>query len=183
LTRFGLDLKFRDIRISKKAILKPPIGLLLCKEVLCKVLAETGLERYDLKSEFEGKHDKDIFSYWLHFAEGSAMLQILSLNFVSLSGKTSKELVSFLSQNVCDIFTLIENHLRNHEYFVGNNFSAADIMMSTPIRAGGLLVNIPSLVGEKTRQWLAKVESRPAYLAAEAKDGLHFKLSRSKSKL
>ncbi len=42
-SRFGLDLKFCDIRISKKAILKPPIGLLLCKEVLCKVLAERGL--------------------------------------------------------------------------------------------------------------------------------------------
>jgi glutathione S-transferase len=66
-------------------------------------------------------------------------------------------------------FAFIEDHLKSHEFFAGNAFSAADVMMNFPICAA--MSRCPQFIGEKTKEWLKKMEGRPAYQTAIEKGG------------
>ena len=63
----------------------------------------------------------------------------------------------------------IENHLEMNKFFSGNEFSAADIQMIFGVQAGN--ISTPEFIGQKTKEWLAAMESRPAYKVALEKGG------------
>jgi glutathione S-transferase len=64
----------------------------------------------------------------------------------------------------------MESELTAHEWFAGNEFSAADIQMSFPIEAAkqraGLDASRPKLI-----QFLKKIHARPAYQRALERGG------------
>ncbi len=124
------------------------------------------------------------FTYWLHFAEGSAMPPLL-MKLVFLRIKTTpmpffvkpiargiadRVLGSFVDPNLRRQMQFMEAELANGPWFVGAEFGAADIQMSFPIEAaksrGELGAQLPRL-----NDWLTRAHARPAYQRALARGG------------
>jgi glutathione S-transferase len=124
------------------------------------------------------------FTYWLHFAEGSAMPPLLmKLVFDKVrsapmpffikpiaKGIADKVTSSFIAPNLERQLNFMESELASRPWFAGNEFSAADIQMSFPLEAAagraGLNASRPKLM-----DWLARIHARPAYQRALAAGG------------
>ena len=123
------------------------------------------------------------YTYWLHYAEGSAMpLLVQKLLFTTIP-KRAPALLRPLTKGVFDkvLATLVEPQLKRHiefwegelaksEWFAGSEFTAADIQMSFPLEAatarGGLDARYP-----KAMAWLERIHARPASNRALEKGG------------
>jgi len=119
------------------------------------------------------------FTYWLHFAEGSAMPYLLmKLVFDKVKQAPApffvkpvvKNLVgrvndAFLMPNIKRQMAFIESELAERRWFAGDEFTAADIQMSYPVEAAvarsGLDSSHPNI-----KAWLAGIHARPAYIKA-----------------
>ena len=119
------------------------------------------------------------FTYWLHFAEGSAMPYLLmKLVFDKVrqapvpffvkpvvKGIAAKVNKSFIDPNLKRTFDFMESELKQREWFAGDEFSAADIQMSYAIEAAavraGLAAQYPAMAA-----WLERIHARPAYQRA-----------------
>ena len=126
-----------------------------------------------------GTADGRQFTYWLHFAEGSAMPPLL-MKLVFEKVRTApvaffirpvvkaiadKVTKSFIAPNLQRQFDFMEAELAKRPWFAGAKFSAADIQMSFPIEAAaaraGLDASRPRLM-----DWLERIHARPAYQRA-----------------
>jgi glutathione S-transferase len=143
-----------------------------------QVLAESGaIVEYLAESEAGGKlavapgdANRAAYLYWLHFAEGSAMLPLLLKLYVGMLGEAGAPLMQMR------IDPEIDNHLShanaalgNNDWFVANRFSAADIEMSFVLDAAkmrGGLEKYPNLVRARAAQ-----QARPAYQRALERGG------------
>jgi glutathione S-transferase len=122
--------------------------------------------------------------YWMHFAEGSAMPPLLlKLIFDKVAsapmpffvkpiarGISSKVQSMMVTPNLKRQLDFMEGELAQSEWFVGNEFSAADVQMSFPIEAAaqraGLDASRPKLMN-----WLKRIHARPAYKKALERGG------------
>jgi glutathione S-transferase len=123
------------------------------------------------------------FTYWLHYAEGSAMPPLLMKLIFGLMPKRApllmRPLVNAISKKALD--TMINPQLKSHmafwegelsksEWFAGPEFTAADIQMSFPLEAAsgraGLRQGHP-----KAMAFLERIHARPAYQRALQKGG------------
>ncbi len=154
-----------------------PLGKSPLVELNGRVLAESGaIIEYLAESEGggalavpPGDPARANYLYWLHYAEGSAMLPILLALYVGRLGEAGAPLHP-------RIFSEIENHLShanaalaNGDFFVDNRFTAADIQMSfvsDAASSGGRLAQYPNLVRAR-----AAHQQRPAYKRALEKGG------------
>lgn len=102
---------------------------------------------------------------WLHFAEGSLSLPVISTLLMSMELRDGKQaLDGYIAKEVQLDFSYIENTLAKRSYFAGDCFSAADIMMTITLEIAeslGLLKNRTI-----TKAYLDKVQQRPAYQKA-----------------
>jgi len=125
------------------------------------------------------------YTYWLHFAEGSAMpplLMTLILGRIRKSGPffarpiarkiADTVLGTFVSPNIQRQLAFMESELSQRAWFAGADFSAADVMMSFPLEVavvrGGLDARFPRL-----NDWLARIHARPAYQRALKNGGAY----------
>ena len=124
------------------------------------------------------------FTYWLHFAEGSAMPPlVMALIFNKVRSApmpffakpiakaiANKVMGGFVQPNIDRQLAFMEAELQTRPWFAGNEFSAADIVMSFPLEAavsrGGLDQRYPKL-----SDFLARVHARPAYRRALERGG------------
>ena len=122
--------------------------------------------------------------YWMHFAEGSAMPPLLlKLIFDKVAsapmpffvkpvarGISAKVQSMMVTPNLKRQLDFMEGELAQSDWFVGNEFSAADVQMSFPIEAAaqraGLDASRPKLMG-----WLKRIHARPAYKRALERGG------------
>lgn len=155
------------------------------------ILAESGAileylqETYDSTRRLkpESVEDKLQYRFWLHYAEGSLMpLLLMKLVFASLGkppvpfgmrtlgnalGKGVQK--AWLNRQVDTHARFIEAHLSRQRWFAGAELSMADIQMSFPamaLLARGGVENLPHL-----RQWVQRVEQRPAWQKAIERGG------------
>ena len=124
------------------------------------------------------------YSYWMHYAEGSAMPPLLMklvfdrietapMPFFAkpiaraISGKAKS---TFIGPQITLHLGYMESELGKSPWFAGGDFTAADIQMSFPLEAaaarGGLGENYPKLSA-----FLQRVHARPAYQRALEKGG------------
>ncbi len=129
-----------------------------------------------------GTPERQRFTYWLHFAEGSAMPPLLlSLIFHKirtgpapffvkpiLKAVADKVMSSFVTPNLKNNFSFIEAELTHSAYLAGTDFTAADIQMSFPIEAGGVRGD---LLGPQTKIYLKRLHEREAYRRARERGG------------
>ena len=131
-----------------------------------------------------GSADHRRYTYWLHFAEGSAMpplVMALIFNKVKTAPMpffarpiakaiADNVLKSFVMPNIERQLAFIESELAQREWFAGRSFSAADVMMSFPLEAaasrGGLDARYPRLTA-----FLDRIHARPAYQRALERGG------------
>jgi glutathione S-transferase len=124
------------------------------------------------------------YTYWLHFAEGSAMTPLLlALLFGRLPrqpmpffvrpiarGICSKVLATFVEPQLKTQQKFMEDELEKSTWFAGEEFTAADTQMSFVVEAsaarGGLDRTRPRLMA-----WLERIHDRPAYKRALEKGG------------
>jgi glutathione S-transferase len=124
------------------------------------------------------------YTYWLHYAEGSAMPPlVLKLIFTHIPRAPMPALVrpfvrriadgvrhSFVEPQIKLHLDYMEGELAKSTWFVGEDFTAADIQMSFPVEGaasrGGLGASRPKLSG-----FLERIHQRPAYRRALDRGG------------
>jgi glutathione S-transferase len=131
-----------------------------------------------------GSADKRRWTYFLHYAEGSAMAPLLmKLVFDRVESSPAPFFVkpiakaiaakvkgSYILPQIGQHLDYLEGELGKSEWFAGAEFSAADVQMSFPLEAaaarGGLARSRPKLMA-----FLERIHVRPAYQRALEKGG------------
>jgi glutathione S-transferase len=133
--------------------------------------------------------DKRRYTYWLHFAEGSAMSPLLiklifdrvrkaPLLVRPIANAIANQVMgSFVQPNIDRQLAFIESELTARPWFAGTAFSAADIQMSFPLEVSEGRVGLPADRYPKINAFLKRIRERPAYQRALDKGG-PFKVGR-----
>jgi glutathione S-transferase len=121
-------------------------------------------------------------TYWLHYAEGSAMTPLLlKLVFGQLPKRSpglikpivnaisNKAQSGFIDPQIATHVAYWEKELAGSGWFAGNSFTAADIMMSFPLEAAGS--RIPFVGKPNISRFLDTIHARPAYQRALERGG------------
>ena len=110
------------------------------------------------------------YRHFLHYAEGSLMpplLVLLVVNRLGVLGRPAKKPILAMIGRHLD---WLESELAARDWFAGDEFTAADIMMSFPLEAArhraGLGPDHPQLI-----DWLERIHARPAYAEALKRGG------------
>lgn len=129
-----------------------------------------------------GTPERRAVTYWLHYAEGSAMMPLLlKLVFTRLPENAPmlmKPVVRAVSKKTQDSF--VDPRLKEHVgywegelartgWFAGESFTLADIMMSFPLEAASQRAGAAEQPNIK--HFLARIHARDAYKAALERGG------------
>ena len=184
LEELGLDYEIIRYERDRKTMLAPPalaqvhpLGKSPLIENEGRVIAETGAIVEYIVEKAEGRlgppaNRESVLRYrhFLHYAEGSLMpplLVLLVVNRLGLLGRPAKKPILGMLRTHLD---WLESELATRDWFAGEEFSAADIMMSFPLEAAraraGLGPDHPHLI-----DWLERIHARPAYAEALRKGG------------
>ncbi len=181
-----LDMPYEVIRYERDpgTLLAPPslrkvhpLGKSPVIEDEGRVLAETGAIVEYLVEKGEGRlgppaNRDTILRYrqFLHYAEGSMMpplLALLVVNRLGLLGRPARKPLLAMFRHHLD---WLEGELCTRAWFAGEEFTAADVMMSFPLEAArqraGLGPAHPNLL-----DWLERIHARPAYAEALKRGG------------
>jgi glutathione S-transferase len=130
------------------------------------------------------------YTYWLHYAEGSAMPPLLlKLVFDRIANGpvpffvkpvakaiSHRVLTTFVNPQIELHLDFMEAELEKSRWFAGKEFSAADIQLSFPLEAAaaraGLNASRPKLMA-----YLDRIHARPAYQRALERGGEYALLS------
>jgi glutathione S-transferase len=137
-----------------------------------EVLAETGavveylIDRYgrDRLRPDAATPQRRRYSYWLHYAEGSAMPPLLMGLVLGRGGEAAKPAMNFVAAQIKLHFDYVDAELAKSNWFAGDEFSAADIMMSFPLERAARLKDAstrPRIV-----DFVDRIRSRAAYKRA-----------------
>ena len=117
------------------------------------------------------------YTYWLHYAEGSAMppllLQLVFRRLPRQAPAVLRPLVRAIARRAQETF--IDPQLRTHidyweselaksTWFAGEELTGADVQMSFPLEAAAARAGMP--LGAKATQFLERIRARPAYRRA-----------------
>ena len=200
LEELGVDYEVTRYERDVKTMLAPPVLRKVHPLGKSPVISEDGrtvaesgaiveylLDRHDRGNTLRpapGTPERQRFTYWLHYAEGSAMPPLLlSLIFARLPqgpmpffvrpvvrGIADKVLTGYVNPQIRLHLDFMESELGQSAWFAGAAFSAADIQISFPIEAaaarGALDANHPRL-----QAYLQTIHARPAYQRALAMGG------------
>ncbi|SNS31980.1 glutathione S-transferase family protein [Sphingopyxis indica] len=109
---------------------------------------------------------------WLHFAEGSAMTPILLRLYTARLGAAAEPLEARIAQQLDSHFSYMESKLGPSGHFIGDDLSAADIMLSFPAEIAvmqGMAPRYPKLA-----EFVNMCHARPAWQRARAKGGAYY---------
>lgn len=201
LEELGLDYEIKKYQRDPKTMLAPPelraIHPLGKSPVIADgdtIVAESGaiieylLERYG-NGRFippAGSPDKLRYTYFLHYAEGSAMTPLLMklvFDRVETSpmpffakpiakGIAHKVKSTYIMPQIAQHLKYLEGELSKSTWFAGEEFTGADIQISFVLEAaasrGGLGEKCPKLMA-----FLERIHARPAYQRALERGGLY----------
>lgn len=145
--------------------------------VILEYLAQTyGKEHWTATT---GSKQAQRISYWLHYAEGSAMPPLLMKLvfdriekaplpfFIKPVAKKISDIVNsvFIGPQLKTHMAYLEHELGQYPWFAGEEFTIADIQMGFVMEVlqsrGGLNQDYPNCLA-----WLKKIQQRPAYIRA-----------------
>ena len=113
------------------------------------------------------------YTYWLHYAEGSAMPPLL-LRFIfdHFGIGDSEAMTAFIAPQIKLHFDYIEGEIRKSTWFVGEEFTAADIQMSFPLE---MLTALPEQLDSRPsiKEFIERIQARPAYNRAIKRGGIY----------
>lgn len=110
------------------------------------------------------------YRQFIHYAEGSMMPPLLALLVIGRLGVLGKPAKAPVQKMIDAHLDWLEAELEEQDWFAGDEFTAADVMMSFPLEAAraraGLDDRRPNLI-----DWLERIHARSAYRAALRKGG------------
>lgn len=112
------------------------------------------------------------YLYWMHFAEGTIMLHMVARLYLIRVGDAADAMRTRVEAMIGDELDLVEAKLSRSAHLAGTEFSAADIQMAFPLEFvayGGLLAERHV----KLRDYLSRMQARPAYRRAVEKGGAY----------
>jgi glutathione S-transferase len=186
LEELGLDYEVKRYNRDPKTMLAPPelarvhpLGKSPVIEDAGQVIAETGaiieylVEREDGRLGPPGKRESVLrYRHFLHYAEGSLMPVLFALLVVKRLGILGRPARPTLLKMADRHLAWLDSELAGRDWFAGEEFSAADIMMSFPVEVArgraGLGPEHPHLI-----DWLERIHARPAYAEALRKGGAY----------
>lgn len=193
LEELGLDYEIAlyrrgsDLRAPEALKQIHPLGKSPVLEDDGRIVAESGaiteylVDRYGGATGLRpapGSDEALRYSYWMHYAEGSAMpLLLQKLLFTMLPKRipalirpvarmiSNGALAKLVDPQLNDHLAFWESELARDGWFAGDHFTAADIMMSFPVEAGAerTLDGAPS---PAIARYLSAIRARPAYARA-----------------
>jgi glutathione S-transferase len=197
LEELGLAYEVKHYQRDAKTMLAPPelkaVHPLGKSPVITddgKVIAETGaIIEYILDTYGQGRlippagsPERLRFTYWLHYAEGSAMTPLLlKLVFTALPNRApslmkglvrsiaAKAQRTFVDPQIKTHVDYWEAELAKSPWFAGAAFTGADIAMSFPLEAGAARGGADSRPHVKA--FLDRIHARPAYQRALERGG------------
>ena len=132
-----------------------------------------------------GSADRLRFTYWMHYAEGSAMPPLLLKLVFSQLPKRAPGLVKPIVNGIVRAAnkSFIDPQLKTHAdywnselgrdgWFAGPDFTAADIMMSFPLEAAATRMTVTE-GRPNIGAFLERIHARPAYQAALKRGGAY----------
>lgn len=156
------------------------------------VVAETGaiveylVEKYGAGklAPAGGTPERLKYTYWLHFSEGSAMTQLLLKLFFTRIKETKmpffakpiaksicdRVLDSYVDPNIKSQLDFMEAELSKSTWFAGEEFTAADVMMSFPLEGVSARTGLGSTY-PKLAAFLTRIHQRGAYERALERGG------------
>jgi len=132
----------------------------------------------------EGTPERQRYTYWLHYAEGSLMPPLL-LKLVfdrvesapmpffvrpiarSIAGRAKS---GFIGPQIDLHLDYVEGELGRSPWFAGDEFTAADIQMSFPLEAAAARGGLDAR-RQRTTAFLERIHARPAYQRALERGG------------
>lgn len=114
----------------------------------------------------KGTHAYYSYLQWMHFAEGSLALPLITNMLMGMEDRDGKQpMDGYINKELSVDLAFIDMTLSKQAYFAGEHFSAADIMMTflLNIAANAMLLE----QHPHTRAYLTKVQQRPAYAKAQ----------------
>ena len=186
LEELGLAYEVRRYERDPKTMLAPaelkrvhPLGKAPVIEDDGRVVAETGaiveylVEKADGRLGPPAKREAVLrYRHFIHYAEGSMMPPLLALLVIGRLGVLGRPARAPIQKMLDVHLDWLETEIASRDWFAGDDFTAADIMMSFPLEAsrsrGGLNESRPNLV-----DWLERIHARPAYAAALARGGAY----------
>lgn len=104
---------------------------------------------------------------WLHFAEGSLSLPLITNLFMQMEERDGTQAMDgYIAKEIALDFSYIESTLSDVSYFAGEAFTAADIMMTFMLEIAasqGILEGRESI-----KAYLERIQQRPAYQKAKS---------------
>ncbi|HEX3951862.1 MAG TPA: glutathione S-transferase [Steroidobacteraceae bacterium] len=124
------------------------------------------------------------YTYWLHYAEGSAMTPLLfKLVFDRIATNPAPWPISAISRRIAATVTnafiapnlkrhldYIEAELGTHAWFAGEQFTAADVQMSFPLEIAVTRADL-NATRPKAMAFLERIHAREAYKRALERGG------------
>ena len=205
LEELSLDYEIKRYERNSKTLLAPeslkkvhPLGKSPVVTDEEKTLAESGAIIEYLVSQYGNGQLRPAtntpeslrYTYWLHYAEGSAMPLIVFDLVLSQVGKQAslftKPLANAVTSKIKDAYVdpqtalhlgYMNNELAKATWFAGGTFTAADIQMSFPIEAASAKVENFSSEYPNLAAFLTRIHERPAYKKALERGGEYEMLS------
>lgn len=206
LEELGVDYEIKRYQRDPKTMLAPasllkihPLGKSPVITDGDTVVAESGaiieylIDHYDIEKKLApalGTPARLRYTYWLHFAEGSAMsplLMKLVFNHIEKAPMpffakpiakaiANKTKASFIDPQIKAHLEFIEAELNKSTWFAGGRLTGADIQMSFPLEAaaarGGLDESYPKIMA-----FLKRIHARAGYKRALERGGEYNLLS------
>jgi glutathione S-transferase len=188
LEELGIAYRIEKYRRDAKTNLAPPelravhpLGKAPVLQDGDRVIAESGaIAEYLIDQHGKGRlaprrgtPEHVRYLQWMHFAEGTLMLHLMArLYLVRVGGEAAAPMLTRVEGLVADELAFIETELGRGTHLAGDAFSAADVQMTFPLEFAAYC----GVVGERharVRDYLVRMQARPAYRRAVAKGGAY----------
>ena len=112
------------------------------------------------------------YLYWLHFAEGSLMsLMLIMLTLSRVPEAAASPVNARVRDRANQMLSFVNSELGSGPWFVGEKFTAADVMMVFPFTTMAHFLEIDMTPFANILAYRARIEARPAYQKAMALAG------------
>ncbi len=145
-----------------------------------RVLAESGaIVEYIVQRHGGGRlavapaaADYADYLYWMHFAEGSLMsLMLIALVISRIPEAKESPVRTRVLDRMKQMLEFVDGEIAKRDYFAGNAFTAADVMMVFPFTTMRRYLDYDITPYANIAAYLKRIEARPAYQKAMALAG------------
>lgn len=116
-----------------------------------------------------GSDDYENYLQWMHYAEGSAALPLMLKMYTGRLPDGGEVLQPRIHSELDNHLGFMDRALSDQDWFVGNEFSAADVQLSFVPQVGKLLYGLDKF--PNLQSFLDRIHARPAYKRAIERGG------------